>query len=338
MNEKKPDTLGHISLHGMIEDNKAAAEKAIETLINLPAGAPFVQAVGRARRYNVQAAVDSLHWICKAVAEDADSDQTANFIAGHAQAALIALGSDWPGSERVVPLSLAQPRGAQEPEPTVTLTRDQLLELVPSNPTDSPEDDEEITAFNNGEQNIINEVRAAIDRLFAPAAEQQPGTLLADQDLDLSWDKAPEWAEWLAQDYHGPWTWFQRKPKPTSHCFTPAFGPADRWLFAGAGLQNPNWRQTLTRNPNKCPHTEIEHGYGYAAGTLGAYSYCEECGKLLSHTPETDDQGVQAVEVDPGRSICAEMFPACGCCPDGCKDIGECRNAKENPPIGGREL
>jgi len=31
-----------------------------------------------------------------------------------------------------------------------------------------------------------------------------------------SWDNAPEWANWLAQDANGDWYWYKERPIPDS--------------------------------------------------------------------------------------------------------------------------
>lgn len=43
--------------------------------------------------------------------------------------------------------------------------------------------------------------------------------------------------------------------------------------------------------PDTCPDCRVpyEVGFGLAGGGYGAYTYCPECGKLLSKTEETDD-------------------------------------------------
>jgi len=34
-----------------------------------------------------------------------------------------------------------------------------------------------------------------------------------DKKEKPSWENAPLWAKWLAQDYHGNWSWFRNKPR-----------------------------------------------------------------------------------------------------------------------------
>jgi hypothetical protein len=33
------------------------------------------------------------------------------------------------------------------------------------------------------------------------------------------WKDAPEWAQWLAQDYDGEWVWHEERPKLTEGCW-----------------------------------------------------------------------------------------------------------------------
>lgn len=37
-----------------------------------------------------------------------------------------------------------------------------------------------------------------------------------------------------------------------------------------------------------CGHDRMTHGYGYAAGPLGAYSYCDGCNELVDFWPDTE--------------------------------------------------
>lgn len=47
--------------------------------------------------------------------------------------------------------------------------------------------------------------------------------------MDIDWSKAPEWANWLAQDECGEWFWFENKPE----------------------LQSEGWDDDKTYNENK---------------------------------------------------------------------------------------
>lgn len=70
-----------------------------------------------------------------------------------------------------------------------------------------------------------------------------------------SWENAPEWAKWLAQDADGEWCWFRHKPLKESE---PAIWNNDinlsvkdetQWRRAGESKPNENWRRTLEKRP-----------------------------------------------------------------------------------------
>ena len=64
------------------------------------------------------------------------------------------------------------------------------------------------------------------------------------------WKDAPLWANYLAQDKDGGWTWFSHKPKPEARW--------ERWNYSQKGaihtqakLSVKNWRETLEKRPAK---------------------------------------------------------------------------------------
>lgn len=61
------------------------------------------------------------------------------------------------------------------------------------------------------------------------------------------WKDAPDGAKWLAQDKIGTWYWFKKK-KPVRLTQT-WFASGGDWIFAGRGLANPAWTETLERRP-----------------------------------------------------------------------------------------
>lgn len=62
-----------------------------------------------------------------------------------------------------------------------------------------------------------------------------------------SWDDAPPWALYLAQDADGGWWWFGRKPLMYKDFWAiPDSGPADRQSFAGFSV---DWQESLERKP-----------------------------------------------------------------------------------------
>lgn len=57
---------------------------------------------------------------------------------------------------------------------------------------------------------------------------------------EISWNDAPEWANWLAQDMDGSWWWFEQKPSLGTHCFHNTKGK-----FSKVNLSD-NWKKSLT--------------------------------------------------------------------------------------------
>lgn len=56
-----------------------------------------------------------------------------------------------------------------------------------------------------------------------------------------SWDKAPEWANYLAMDENRDWCWYENKPS----CKT------TMWVVNGGKWKNatPDWENTLEQRP-----------------------------------------------------------------------------------------
>ena len=67
-----------------------------------------------------------------------------------------------------------------------------------------------------------------------------------------SWKNAPEWAEYLAQDYKdGNWYWYSIKPYRCSvKDFVWCCVPDSKYKLAGISDPNPEWKETLERRPN----------------------------------------------------------------------------------------
>jgi hypothetical protein len=59
-----------------------------------------------------------------------------------------------------------------------------------------------------------------------------------------SWDEAPEWAQFRAQDSDGRWCWFRDEPVQKDHCWSPV---NIFWEYAGPPVEL--WRETLERRP-----------------------------------------------------------------------------------------
>jgi hypothetical protein len=63
-----------------------------------------------------------------------------------------------------------------------------------------------------------------------------------------SWNEAPEWAEWLAQDSDGEWFWFIDRPVIYKFTFQPVKSPQGIQL-ASKGEVLGDWRDTLESRP-----------------------------------------------------------------------------------------
>jgi hypothetical protein len=65
-----------------------------------------------------------------------------------------------------------------------------------------------------------------------------------------SWDDAPEWAQWLAQDRDGQWFWFRDKPVTGQNCWATQSG--SRSEHACVRDTKPSWHETLEERPASC--------------------------------------------------------------------------------------
>lgn len=92
--------------------------------------------------------------------------------------------------------------------------------------------------------------------LYAESASEQCGQLEAAQAQEPShiisdipsWDDAPEWAMWLAQDENGEWFWFTVQPYVDGMKWD--FDTSDKHALAlQARSRNPNWQSTLQHRP-----------------------------------------------------------------------------------------
>ena len=59
-----------------------------------------------------------------------------------------------------------------------------------------------------------------------------------------SWDTAPEWANYVAQDERGCWWWYESKPRKGFSNWMEAEGRA-----APVIPENPNWKESLEKRP-----------------------------------------------------------------------------------------
>jgi len=67
-----------------------------------------------------------------------------------------------------------------------------------------------------------------------------------------SWEIAPKWANWLAQDSNGSWFWYEHKPHTGIGWIDNAgvYGPdTGKWKRASDDKPNENWKETLEKRP-----------------------------------------------------------------------------------------
>lgn len=63
-----------------------------------------------------------------------------------------------------------------------------------------------------------------------------------------SWDEAPKWAQWLAMDADGSWTWFDRKPFPVEMFSKGLWMTApNEGIFSEANIDR--WQNVLQERP-----------------------------------------------------------------------------------------
>jgi hypothetical protein len=72
---------------------------------------------------------------------------------------------------------------------------------------------------------------------------------LKSQKFTPSWDDAPEWANWLAQDYDGMWWYYENKPIKN----VGKYGNGGKKSLAC----NKNWQQTLQHRPKPTPQVKV---------------------------------------------------------------------------------
>lgn len=66
-----------------------------------------------------------------------------------------------------------------------------------------------------------------------------------------SWDDAPEWANYLAQDEDGEWKWFERAPFIDEGGRWESYVKQQhKWMYASEDAPyNHNWRKSLEERP-----------------------------------------------------------------------------------------
>ena len=103
-----------------------------------------------------------------------------------------------------------------------------------------------------------------------------------------SWDDAPDWAMWKAQDRHGAWYWYENRPAKRDRICT-WNRCSGRTLYAGNDNHNHHWRATLQKRPlpeiAPCPHC----GRAAELCEKGGYWYvrCESCLATSGSFPKT---------------------------------------------------
>lgn len=106
-------------------------------------------------------------------------------------------------------------------------------------------------------QEAVQSIQREIDTLDRVYDEKR-----AVDDSGPSWDDAPKWARYLAQDSDGAWWWYEKKPQPLD-----GFWWSDTGLVEEDCVQSPssNWesslQQLLKRNTaDSGPHEAYSPG------------------------------------------------------------------------------
>lgn len=66
-----------------------------------------------------------------------------------------------------------------------------------------------------------------------------------------SWDDAPNWANWLAQDKSGKWYWFDVRPYARADAWDYRETEARYKLAASSGIENEEWLRSLVARPQQ---------------------------------------------------------------------------------------
>ena len=66
-----------------------------------------------------------------------------------------------------------------------------------------------------------------------------------------SWDNAPNWANWLAQDKSGKWYWFDVRPYARADAWDYRETEARYKLAASSGIENEEWLRSLVARPQQ---------------------------------------------------------------------------------------
>lgn len=87
--------------------------------------------------------------------------------------------------------------------------------------------------------------------------------------MDINWSKAPEWANWLAQDACGDWFWFENKPELQSEGWDDdKTQKENKHEIAGVS----GWKNSLQKRPTKPQAPEWDGKAAPAPGELAQTS------------------------------------------------------------------
>lgn len=73
-----------------------------------------------------------------------------------------------------------------------------------------------------------------------------------------SWNDAPEWANWLAQDHDGKWWWY--KSEPFMAAAVEKFYDGGQYLQVNHGKVIGNWQDTLEQRPETATKEQVMKG------------------------------------------------------------------------------
>ena len=111
-----------------------------------------------------------------------------------------------------------------------------------------------------------------------------------------SWKDAPEWAQYLSQDYSGVWVWFKHKPQP--HLM------AGIWLTTGAAQgagvktdRNECWAKTLEQRPGVTQAVDALRQPETSDGSTASYYELPKDATELQHLISHRDMNAQIGEI-----------------------------------------
>lgn len=85
--------------------------------------------------------------------------------------------------------------------------------------------------------------------LYAEAASEQCGQVeRKSEDPQSIWQRAPNWAEWVAMDKDGQWFWYENEPRPCGAAWITNLKRVSEVGFEVAIMED-DWTRTLSRRP-----------------------------------------------------------------------------------------